>query len=62
MIRGETSDILSPATLERMQAEHDRLEAVAIPGIGHAPTLDEPEAQAAIGRLLARVEERLQLA
>jgi pimeloyl-ACP methyl ester carboxylesterase len=61
-VRGETSDILSAATLDRMRAEHPRLQSVTIPGVGHAPTLDEPEAQAAIDRLLALVEERLQLA
>jgi len=55
LIRGETSDILSQATLARMEREHPGLEAVTIPRIGHAPTLDEPEAQAAIDRLLARV-------
>jgi pimeloyl-ACP methyl ester carboxylesterase len=30
-------------------------ELVTIPAIGHAPTLDEPEAIAAIDRLLARI-------
>jgi pimeloyl-ACP methyl ester carboxylesterase len=54
-IRGELSDILSPATLERMQREVPGLEAVTVPRTGHAPTLEEPEAQAAIARLLARV-------
>ncbi len=62
VVRGETSDILSAATVERMAAEHPGLETLTLPGIGHAPTLDEPAAQAAINRLLARVEERLQLA
>jgi pimeloyl-ACP methyl ester carboxylesterase len=54
VIRGETSDILSPATLTRMEQEHGSLDAVTIPRTGHAPTLDEPEARAAIDRLLAR--------
>ncbi len=62
VVRGETSDILSPETLARMEAEHPDLEAVTVPGIGHAPTLDEPEVQAGIDRLLRRVEERLALA
>jgi pimeloyl-ACP methyl ester carboxylesterase len=62
VVRGETSDILSAATLSRMAADHPGLEAVTIPGIGHAPTLDEPEVQEATARLLARVEERLALA
>lgn len=56
IVRGETSDILSPATLERMQAEHGDLDTVVVPRTGHAPTLDEPEVQAGIDRLLAKVE------
>jgi len=62
VVRGETSDILSPATLARMAAEHPDLETVTVPRVGHAPTLDEPIVQEAIDRLLARVEERLALA
>jgi pimeloyl-ACP methyl ester carboxylesterase len=62
IVRGGTSDILSADTLARMQAEHADAEALTLPGIGHAPTLDEPEARAAIRRLLARVEERLAFA
>ena len=55
-LRGEYSDILAPATLARMAAENPAMEAVVVPNVGHAPTLDEPEAVAAIERLLARVE------
>jgi pimeloyl-ACP methyl ester carboxylesterase len=55
LLRGELSDLLSPATVARMQAEHPRLEVVEVPRVGHAPTLDEPESQAAIDRLLAKV-------
>jgi pimeloyl-ACP methyl ester carboxylesterase len=32
-----------------------KAELVTVPGIGHAPILDEPEAVAGIDRLLARV-------
>jgi pimeloyl-ACP methyl ester carboxylesterase len=55
VIRGALSDILSTATLERMQREKPDLETLVLPGRGHAPTLDEPEARAAIRRLLDRV-------
>ena len=55
IVRGELSDLLSPATVERMQAGNPDLEAVTVPGVGHAPTLDEPEAIAATERLLARL-------
>jgi len=54
-IRGELSDILSAATLARMERELPGLETVTIPRVGHAPTLEEPEAQVAIARLLERV-------
>jgi pimeloyl-ACP methyl ester carboxylesterase len=55
LIRGELSDLLSPATMERMKAENPALETVTVQGVGHAPTLEEPEAAAAIDRLLAQV-------
>ena len=54
-VRGELSDILSAATLERMTREVPELEAVTVERTGHAPTLEEPDARAAIARLLAKV-------
>ena len=54
-IRGELSDILSAASVARMEREVPGLEVVTVPSVGHAPTLDEPEAQRAIARLLGRV-------
>jgi len=57
-IRGGVSDLLLPATFERMAAEHPDLERVTIEGVGHVPSLTEPEAEAAIDRLLARVDSR----
>ncbi len=56
LLRGETSDILSAATLARMARALPQAEAVTVPRVGHAPMLDEPAAVAAIDRLLARVE------
>jgi pimeloyl-ACP methyl ester carboxylesterase len=55
ILRGELSDLLSPATVERMLAEAPGAEAVTVPRVGHPPTLAEPEAQAAIGRWLERL-------
>ena len=55
ILRGALSDVLSDATAVAMK---DRLRAadyVTVAGAGHAPTLDEPEAVAAINALLARV-------
>lgn len=54
-LRGALSDILSPVTLARMESELPGMEAVTIANTGHAPTLEEPAAQEAIARLLARV-------
>ncbi len=53
VLRGEVSDILSPATVGAMTREIPRLAAVTVPGIGHAPTLLEKESLAAIDELLA---------
>ncbi len=55
LLRGEHSDILAPATHRAMAERLPGSEAVTVPQVGHAPTLDEPEAVAAIDRLLARV-------
>ena len=57
LIRGALSDILSADTAERMQAMLPQMERVDLPRIGHAPTLAEPECEAAIDRLLARIEK-----
>jgi pimeloyl-ACP methyl ester carboxylesterase len=58
LLRGELSDILSAATLARMAnaLPEAEAEAVTVPRVGHAPTLAEPAAVAAIDRLLARVK------
>jgi pimeloyl-ACP methyl ester carboxylesterase len=53
-LRGELSDILSAETMARMAREVPGLEAVTIPRTGHAPTLEEPAAVAAISKLLER--------
>jgi pimeloyl-ACP methyl ester carboxylesterase len=56
VVRGGISDLLSRATVERMVMENPAMEAATVPNVGHAPTLEEPEAVAAIDRLLARVD------
>lgn len=55
VVRGELSDLLSTETLADMLKRLPDAEGVTIPRVGHAPTLDEPEAVAAINRLLERV-------
>ncbi|SMF78537.1 alpha/beta fold hydrolase [Allosphingosinicella indica] len=55
VVRGERSDLLTAATVAEMIRRNPAMEAVTVPGVGHAPTLEEPEAVAAIDRLLAKV-------
>ena len=55
VVHGEISDLLSAETVAKMVAENPAMKKVTIPNVGHAPTLDEPEAQAAIDALLKRV-------
>jgi len=55
VLRGALSDLLSDTTLKEMLRRVPEAEAVTLGNVGHAPTLDEPEALAAIERLLARV-------
>jgi pimeloyl-ACP methyl ester carboxylesterase len=48
IIRGSDSDILSAATANRMCKVLKRAKTVEVPGVGHAPTLTEPESLGAI--------------
>ena len=52
VIRGAESDILAARTVERMKSVVQNVESVEVPGVGHAPTLVEPESLAAITRFL----------
>ncbi len=54
-VRGAISDLLSPETAAAMQARIPSMDLTEVPDVGHAPTLEEPEAAAAIDRLLARI-------
>lgn len=56
LLRGGRSDLLSAATAAEMARRLPEMELVTVPDVGHTPTLDEPEAQAAIDRLLHRVD------
>lgn len=55
LVRGELSTILSPQTFARMAATLPGAQAVSVPAVGHAPTLDEPPVRAAIDAMLAEV-------
>jgi len=53
VIRGENSDLLTAATTEKMKIVVPDVKVATIPGVGHAPELNEPEATAAIDAFLA---------
>lgn len=52
VVRGGTSDILSAQTADAMIARHGNARLLTVPGVGHAPTLDEPDVRAAIRALV----------
>jgi pimeloyl-ACP methyl ester carboxylesterase len=56
LLRGENSDILEKATAAKMVRKAKQARLVTVKGIGHAPSLDEPEAQAAIAEFLAEIK------
>lgn len=55
IVRGALSDVLAPGTLDRMLKALPQATLVTVADTGHAPTLDEPEAVAAIETLLDRI-------
>jgi pimeloyl-ACP methyl ester carboxylesterase len=52
LIRGEKSDVLSPEVAERFVSALPDARLVTVPGLGHAPTLTEPEVVAALRSFL----------
>lgn len=55
LVRGGVSDLLSADIAARMRKAAPAMAYVEVPGIGHAPMLDEPEAKAAIFEFLAEL-------
>ncbi|MBO9670412.1 MAG: alpha/beta hydrolase [Sphingobium sp.] len=55
LVRGAISDLLSAETAAAMKAKVPSMDLAVVPRVGHAPTLEESEAAAAIDRLLERV-------
>jgi pimeloyl-ACP methyl ester carboxylesterase len=53
-VRGGISDVLTEDGLQRMIAAKPDLVAVTVPGIGHTPTLDEPEIKGVLDDFVAR--------
>lgn len=56
-LRGELSDILSAGAQARMAERMPNLSTVTIPRVGHAPTLEEPQAVEALERFLAGLSQ-----
>ena len=56
LVRGANSDLLSADIAERMKKAAPTMAYVEVPGIGHAPMLDEAEAKAAIFEFLAEID------
>lgn len=54
-LRAERSDVLAPATQTAMAAKLPRMTVVEVLGVGHAPTLMEPTAVAALDKFLAAI-------
>nr|WP_236549727.1 alpha/beta hydrolase [Profundibacterium mesophilum] len=57
LIRGANSDLLSAETAARMRAKRPDMIFAEVPGRGHIPFLDEPEALAALRAWLARITQ-----
>ena len=53
VVRGGVSDVLTAEGVARMVAVKPDLRTLVVPGVGHAPTLDEPACREAIDALLA---------
>ncbi|GAA5316240.1 MAG: alpha/beta hydrolase [Candidatus Pelagadaptatus aseana] len=56
-IRGEYSDILSQACFEKMKTVLPTMQPVEVPGVGHAPMLDEAQSVQAIDAFVNRLCE-----
>ncbi len=56
VIRGAESDVLDAAGLARMAAIKPDLVQLTVEGVGHTPSLEEPECRASIDDFLARID------
>ena len=56
VVRGSKSDLLTEATVARMQEVAPQMKLATVAGVGHAPELNEPEATIAIDEFLAKID------
>lgn len=56
VVRGEKSDLLTVATVAKMQQLAPGMKLATVEGVGHAPELNEPEAVSAIDQFLVDLE------
>jgi len=56
VVRGARSDLLTAETAARMQFAAPRMKLALVPGVGHAPELNEPEAVEAIDEFLSHLD------
>lgn len=55
LVRGANSDLLSAETADRMAARRPDMIRADVPGRGHVPFLDEPEAVAVLGAWIGKL-------
>ena len=55
LIRGETSDLLSPEIVAKMRKRAPKMDYIEVPGVGHAPMLDEPAVKEALFPFLSEL-------
>jgi pimeloyl-ACP methyl ester carboxylesterase len=56
VVRGALSDLLSQDIIEKMRTARPGFDYCEVADVGHAPTLTEPDALAAIRRFLAKID------
>ena len=56
LVRGGLSDLIEPEQAAAMRAAAPRMQYAEVPGVGHAPMLNEPAAQEALRAFLASVD------
>ena len=56
VIRGENSKLLSPDTVEQMQALYPQMKSITVKGQGHAPLLETGELPQRIAALVGSTD------